>query len=52
MSIESRKQWTKAKRGNGTAVLPFIEYATHISKLEQAKSLTDSGATSPSKVED
>ena len=47
MSLESRKGRIKAKPGNGTSLLPFIEYANHLRTLEKVKGVTDSGAISP-----
>ena len=48
MSIESRKG-IKAKPGNGTSLLPFIEYANHRRSMEKVRGFTDSGAISPEK---
>ena len=48
MSIESRKG-IKAKPGNGTQLLPFIEYSNHLRSMEKVKGITDSGVNSPVK---
>jgi len=48
MSLEARSGF-KAKPGNGTNLLPFIEYANHKRSMEKVRGVTDSGATSPEK---
>lgn len=49
MSLESRKGF-KAKPGNGTSLLPFIEYANHLRSMEKVRGMTDSGAISPERM--
>lgn len=47
MSIE--KNGIQAKPGNGTSLLPFIEYANHKKSMERVRNITESGANSPAK---
>lgn len=39
----------KTKGGNGSSLLPFIEYKSHVKHMEHIKAPTDTGISSPEK---
>jgi len=46
---DAKRGGIKGKPGNGTSLLPFIEYSNHLEHLSKVRHATDTGRSPPEK---